>query len=78
MLDSTSILRWPHLMPGDTGLVPAPAPASAPAVLANSLFLAVMAASRVTMRSTGSLLNHSSRLGFTSVLTLSSCPLLTR
>ena len=76
MLDSTSILRWPHLMPGDTGLVPAPAPA--PAVLASSLFLVVMAASRVTMRSTGSLLNHSSRLGFTSVLTLSSCPLLTR
>ena len=72
MLDSTSILRWPHLMPGDTGLAPAPA------VLASSLFLAVMAASRVTMRSTGSLLNHSSRLGFTSVLTLSSCPLLTR
>ena len=74
MLDSTSMRRWPHLMPGDTGLVPAPAPA----VLASSLFLAVMAASRVTMRSTGSLLNHSSRLGFTSVLTLSSCPLLTR
>ena len=73
MLDSTSILRWPHLMPGDTVLVLA-----APAVLASSLFLAVMAASRVTMRSTGSLLNHSSRLGFTSVLTLSSCPLLTR
>ena len=76
MLYSTSIRRCPHLMPGDTGLVPAPAPA--PAVLASSLFLAVMAASRVTMRSTGSLLNHSSRLGFTSVLTLSSCPLLTR
>ena len=71
MLDSTSILRCPHLMPGDTGLVPAPAPA----VLASSLFLAVMAASRVTMRSTGSLLNHSSRLGLVSTPTVSSSAL---